>query len=155
MFRRLSTMFKKAEPKKPNQLLLEGRKVCKDCDVLLREYPVIEVDTYKLMSQQKLKKGVIYETIVAHRKLVKLLPFVTCGIKDRLISQDVLEVNLTQKRMLLYNAPIWEDSQYRSMISGGLLDKLTHIIRLIEEHRKGCPECQAVEDQIVKHCHYC
>ena len=146
MLRRLSTMFKKAETKKPNEKLLEGRKVCKECDKLLRENQVIEIDTYKFMSQLKLTRGVIYETIVAHRKLVKLLSFVSCGLKERLLSQDVLDANLTEKRFLLFNAPIWEESQYRQLLSGALLDKLTHVLRVIEEHRTECPECVAVEE---------
>jgi hypothetical protein len=40
---------------------------------LLEKYPLIEIEGRKLISEGKLKKGIVYDTIIAHGNLVKLV----------------------------------------------------------------------------------
>lgn len=58
--------------------------LCCDCDRMLKSFQFVEVDTYRLMTDHKLRKGIVYDTIVSHRKLHKLAALIKCGKIERL-----------------------------------------------------------------------
>jgi hypothetical protein len=77
--------------------------LCLDCCKLMAMFQFIEIDTYKLMTDQKLKQGIVYGTIITHRKLHKLSTFIKCGKVDKMVKQGVIETNILFKRLLLSN----------------------------------------------------
>lgn len=132
---KIGGFFKKQPPKRePIDPLKIGERLCADCDKLMRQLPFIELDTYRLMTELKLKQGLIYDTILTHRKFHKLSQFIKDGRVERLYQQDVLERNLGYKRLILSNGPLQTDSQYRQLLTGQLLMDLQTALNLLEKH---------------------
>lgn len=77
------SIFKKSKAGEKNQgqidILAMSENLCLDCCKLMAMFQFIEIDTYKLMTDHKLKQGIVYQTIITHRKLHKLSTFIKCG----------------------------------------------------------------------------
>lgn len=146
--------------------------LCLDCCKLMSMFQFIEIDTYKLMTDQKLKQGIVYGTIITHRKLHKLSTFIKCGKVEKLLKQDVIERNLLFKRLILSNYGIKidkkskegayesepntkfagdlalkvQENQLLDLFSGKLLQKLIRALQVLEDHisNGSCQECLVV-----------
>lgn len=77
--------------------------LCLDCCKLMGMFQFIEIDTYKMMTDHKLKQGIVYATIITHRKVHKLSTFVKCGKIEKMVKQDVIARNVMFKRLILSN----------------------------------------------------
>ena len=63
------------------------------------------------MTDHKLKQGLVYQTIITHRKLYKLSTFIKCGKIDKMLKQDVIDRNCLFKRLVLSNYGIEIDKK--------------------------------------------
>jgi len=101
--------------------------LCFDCCKLMSTFQFIEIDTYKLMTDQKLRQGLVYGTIVTHRKLHKLSTFVKCGKVEKMLKQDIIERNVMFKRLVLSNYGLKYDKKKKDaeIISGPASNQMT------------------------------
>ena len=63
------------------------------------------------MTDHKLKQGIVYGTIITHRKLHKLSTFIKCGKVEKMLKQGVIEPNIMFKRLILSNYGITIDKK--------------------------------------------
>ena len=88
-----------------------SEQVCLDCCKLMGMFQFIEIDTYKMMTEHKLRQGMVYSTIITHRKVHKLSTFIKCGKIEKMMKQDVIERNMMFKRLILSNYGIKIDKK--------------------------------------------
>lgn len=144
-------------------ILKMAEHLCSDCCKLMAMFQFIEIDTYKLMTDHKLKQGIVYATIITHRKVHKLSTFIKCGKIEKMVKQDVIERNVFFKRLILSNYGIKiqkkskdnlvytstpntkyvqdlkseflvQDNQLMDLFTGKLLQKLVQALQLMEDH---------------------
>jgi len=116
--------------------------LCFDCCKLMSTFQFIEIDTYKLMTDQKLRQGLVYGTIVTHRKLHKLSTFVKCGKVEKMLKQDIIERNVMFKRLVLSNYGLKYDKKKKDaeIISGPASNQMTTDLS---------PSLRVLENQLV------
>jgi hypothetical protein len=71
-------------------------KVCINCSKFIELNPLIEIDT-----KMKIQYPLVQQTLIEHKKLQKLVKNIKCDKVDKLILQDIIQVNLIMETLTL------------------------------------------------------